>query len=390
MSTHKARFSWLVPLSLWAVLLPGAALASPGSSLHGHPGGPLPAGLDSVYEQVRQDTYDFEILMSFGSSKGDSAGHIGVAFKGAAPDGDDLVYTANFYADRKPESEERGFYTENFFGKVPKREYLYGTRSSLSPKAVFGLDYGEVYRRSVIGIRVGGAPRDLVGQVRGFWDRLNADYRARAEDTIYQKGLVHYDYYGLNCAKSTALGFREGAGMRDILIKDRQTWARLNPVKQLSANIPMETAMNITEAAASRGWSIDTVLYRKSPSDHVPSYATDGKSFAEMPDRFPSVFSLDFLSGAAHYEDFDNLRNMHLLFDLSRYILRIDPVGNKLVIERQKQPEVFEVAEARATKEARKKRKHVLRRLLFRAWGLRFSPKVDNSDLPYFEPPALD
>ncbi len=71
--------------------------------------------------------------------------------------GDDLVYSANFYADRSRE-HATGFYTDELMVRVPKKEYLYGTTSSLGDTASFGLDFGEIYKRSVIGVRVYGVP----------------------------------------------------------------------------------------------------------------------------------------------------------------------------------------------------------------------------------------
>ena len=122
----------------------------------GSPGGPPPSNLDEISSVLRQDPYDLELLISFGTSKGGSAGHLALALRDGAP-GDDLVYSANFYADRNPKHAEH-HYTDNLMAAIPKKEYLYGTSSSLGPKGSFGLDFGEVYKRSVIGVRVRGVP----------------------------------------------------------------------------------------------------------------------------------------------------------------------------------------------------------------------------------------
>ncbi len=121
-----------------------------------HPGGPEPANLDDVFATLRSDPYDLELLVSYGTSKGGSAGHLALAIRDDAS-GDDLVYSANFYADRDPK-HDKDRYTGDLMVRIPKKEYLYGTRSSLGGKASFGLDFGEVYKRSVIGIRVVGVP----------------------------------------------------------------------------------------------------------------------------------------------------------------------------------------------------------------------------------------
>jgi hypothetical protein len=370
-----------IRLALVAALAPALAMAAP----FGHPGGPLPQDLDAVYSRTRQDAYDLEVMLSFGTSRMGSGGHIALAIRDAAPDGDDLVYSANFYADRKPEHAE-GHYTDELMARIPKKEYLYGTSSSLGPKASFGLDFGEVYKRSVVGIRISGVPPEVKTQLATFWDQLNADYRANKQETDYHDGPITYSYMNLNCAKTVALGFRYGAGMKDVRIKGTGFLSRLNPVAPLKANVPMETAMEIIEAAARRGWPMDAVLYKKFDSDYVASGDETKTPFAELPDRFPSMLSLDYNSGQGSYEDFDNLRAMHLLFDLGRYSLKIDPATTRLVVEKEKSPEPFDVAEARAVREAKKERKHILRRLLFRAWGLRIGADVDNRRLYNFDP----
>ncbi len=51
-----------------------------------------------------------------------------------------------------------GFYTDDLMIRIPKQEYLYGTSSSLGDKASFGLDFGEIYKRSVVGVRIYGVP----------------------------------------------------------------------------------------------------------------------------------------------------------------------------------------------------------------------------------------
>ena len=77
----------------------------------GSKGGPEPANIDEIANVLRQDPYDMELLISYGTSKGGSAGHLALAIRDQAP-GDDMVYTANFYADRAPE-HAKGFYTDD-------------------------------------------------------------------------------------------------------------------------------------------------------------------------------------------------------------------------------------------------------------------------------------
>jgi hypothetical protein len=63
---------------------------------------------------------------------------LSLALRGAD---DDIVHSANFYTDRTPEHAE-GFYADEPMIAVPKKDYLYGTRSTLGETASFGLDFG--------------------------------------------------------------------------------------------------------------------------------------------------------------------------------------------------------------------------------------------------------
>lgn len=116
----------------------------------GSPGGPPPANVEAVAATLRQDPNDLELLISFGTSKGGSAGHLALAIRDTP--GQEIVYSANFYADRNPE-HARDFYVDELMVRYPEMEYLFGTSSSLGSKAALGLDFGEVYKRSVVGIR---------------------------------------------------------------------------------------------------------------------------------------------------------------------------------------------------------------------------------------------
>jgi len=54
------------------------AAAAPAAEF-GTPGGPLPANLDEVAGILREDPYDLELLIGFGTSKGGSAGHLEIS-----------------------------------------------------------------------------------------------------------------------------------------------------------------------------------------------------------------------------------------------------------------------------------------------------------------------
>ena len=90
--------------------------------------------------------------------------------------------------------------------RIPKKEYLFRTTSSLGDKASFGLDFGEIYKRSVIGVRVYGVPAAEKEALAAFFKRINDDYRSRAANTEYHDGEIRYDYLRLNCAKTIGVG----------------------------------------------------------------------------------------------------------------------------------------------------------------------------------------
>src|SRR4051812_47789972 len=74
-------------------------LGSASAADFGMPGGPEPENLATATALLRRDAYDVELLLSYGTSKGGSAGHIALAVSGELAD-DDVVYSANYYADR--------------------------------------------------------------------------------------------------------------------------------------------------------------------------------------------------------------------------------------------------------------------------------------------------
>jgi hypothetical protein len=346
---------------LAAAALLAASLCS--AAGFGEPGGPPPGRLDEAFGQLRADPYDMELLLSFGTSKGGSAGHLALALRESGAD-DDTVHSANFYADRDPKHAQ-GFYTAELMIAVPKQEYLYGKRSSLGPSAAFGLDYGEVYKRSVIGIRVQGVPLAERDALRAFFRRLNDDFRAKAASTVYHGGEIRYDYMNLNCAKSIGAAFRHGAGYDTLELRDPLPLAgAVRAIAAVSANIPTEMAMKLVQQWHERGYRLDAVLYRKWPhSAFVDPHDDPPRAFSALPDRFPSVLSLDFRADEGHYEDEDNLYAMLLLRLLSRHALQIDADTLALRVESNPQALGYDQAAPLARSLAQQHSKILLRRL---------------------------
>jgi hypothetical protein len=334
----------------------------------GTPGGPPPANLDEITRALRADPYDLELLISFGTSKGGSAGHLALAVRGEVP-GDDIVYSANFYADGKHDDKAR-YYSDELMVRIPKMEYLYGTTSSLGPTGSFGLDFGEVYKRSVIGVRVYGVPATEKQALAAFFQRLNDDYRRNADGTDYHDKAIKYDYLRLNCAKTIGLGFKVGAGYDELDVTSAKLFSRRRVVAAANANIPTEMAMKLLQAWNARGYALDALIYRKYPhSPYVDPHDDDAVAFKDLPNRFPSVLSRDFRKEQGRYEDYDNLVAMYLLTNLAKYSVRVDRDTKLLEIDRRKDPMAYATAVAAAERNAKSDSENFRRRLSFRPGG---------------------
>jgi hypothetical protein len=334
-------------------LLLAAALALPvGAPAAGFatPGGPPPANIEDTAKALRQDAYDLELLISFGTSKGGSAGHLALSIRDG---GEERVYSANFYADRASK-HARGFYTDDLMVRIPKMEYLFATSSTVSANAMFGLDFGEVYKRSVVGVRAYGVG---AGEKRGleeFFARINDDYHRRARNTEYHDREVKYDYLRLNCAKTIGSAFRHGAGYKDLEVTSAALLPGRTVVAALNANIPTEMAMKILREWDRRGYAMDVVLYRKfEASPYVDPHDEGAVAFKDLPDRFPSVLSRDFRREKGQYKDYDNLFAMYLLYNLGRYSVRVNGDTKALEIGQGKAPMTYARAAGLAAQSAK-------------------------------------
>jgi len=344
----------------------------------GSKGGPEPVNIDEIVSVLRQDAYDMELLISFGTSKGGSAGHLALAIRDQVP-GDDLVYSANFYADRSAEHAQ-GFYVADLMVAIPKKEYLFKTASTLGDTASFGLDFGEIYKRSVIGVRVYGVPAAEKEALVAFFRRINDDYHKRVPNTEYHDGEIAYDYLHLNCAKTIGSAFRYGAGYRDLAISSSRLSPRRKVASAANANIPTEMAMKLLEEWSARGYGMDVVLYAKyDGSAYVDPHDDEKVAFKDLPDRFPSVLSRDFRKNQGKYKDFDNLFAMYVLYNMGKYRVRVDGQTRRLEVDRIGNLMAYPEAAGLATKSAGSDSRKFLGRDPFRPSGSALGGRADNA-----------
>jgi hypothetical protein len=344
----------------------------------GSKGGPEPANIDAMADRLRKDPYDLELLISFGTSKGGSAGHLALGIRDAMP-GDDLVYSANFYADRT-RKHERGFYTKDLMVAIPKKEYLFKTVSSVAETASFGLDFGEIYKRSVIGVRIYGVPAGENKSLAAYFRRINDDYHRQARNTEYHDGTIQYDYMQLNCAKTIGAAFRFGAGYQDLEVSSAKLLSRRRVVAAATANIPTEMAMKLIKAWDKRGYGMDVVLYKKyGGSTYADLHDEEQVAFKDLPNRFPSVLSRDFRRDEGAYEDFDNLFAMYLLDNMGKYSVRVNGQTKLLEIEKNKRPIAYTEAAELASRSARSDSESFRRRLPFRPRGTRIGEAANDT-----------
>jgi hypothetical protein len=280
-----------------------------------------------------------------------------------------MVYSANFYADRKA-AHEKDFYTDELMVRIPKKEYLFGTTSSLDEKASFGLDFGEIYKRSVIGVRVYGVPAGEKEALAAFFSRINDDYHKRARKTEYHDEEIKYDYLRLNCAKTIGTAFKLGAGYKDLEVTSAKILSGRPLVAAANANIPTEMAMKLLKEWNARGYALDVVVYKKyGGSTYADPHDNEKVAFKDLPNRFPSVLSRDFRREQGQYQDFDNLFAMYVLYNLAKYSVRVSDDTKLLEIDRSKRPLAYSEAAELATLSAKSDSENFRRRILFRTRG---------------------
>jgi hypothetical protein len=262
--------------------------------------------------------------------------------------------------------------------RIPQEEYLFRIRSSVSDEASCGLDFGEIYKRSVVAIRVYGVPAGEKEALAAYFGRINDDYRKRARNTEYHDGEVKYDYLRLNCAKTIGSAFKYGAGYTDLGVESAKLLSGRRLVAAANANVPTEMALKLLEQWNARGYGLDVVLYRKFPaSNYVDRHDEEKVAFKDLPDRFPSVLSRDFRREAGEYEDEDNLFAMYLLYTLGKYGVRVNDETRQLEIAKSKNPLPYPEAARLAAESAGADSEKYSRRAAFRPEGTRIGEGED-------------
>ncbi len=350
-------------------------IASASAADFGSQGGAEPVNIERFSEKLREAPYDLELLISYGTSKGSSAGHLALNVRNDETD-EETVYSANFYADRA-EKHAEGYYNADLMLSIPKAEYLFKTSSSLGETAVFGLDFGEIYKRSVIGIRVHDVPADEKTALLAYFQRINDDYHQRSRDTEYHAGEVKYDYLRLNCAKTIGAAFRYGVGYNDLDVASAKLLTKRRIVVAAKSNTPTEMAMKLIKEWHARDYPMDVVFYKKyAASPYIDPNESEKVAFRDLPDRFPSVLSRDFRRD--DYRDFDNLYAMYLLYNLARHSVRVNDETKLIEIDRSKTPMPYVKAAATAEKWARSDSRGFFLRHLFKPKGKRIGEALEN------------
>ena len=194
---------------------------------------------------------------------------------------------------------------------------------------------------------------------------------------------MRYDYLRLNCAKTIGAAFRHGAGYRDLDVTSAVLLSGRRVVAAANANIPTEMAMKLLKEWNGRGYGLDVVWYQKfAGSTYVDPHEDKKVAFKDLPNRFPSVLSSDFRKEQGHYEDIDNLFAMYVLYNLSKYSVRVNDATRLLEIEKSKTPMAYPEASEAATRSAKADSEDFRRRAPFRRRGTEIGDPTNQSNEP--------
>ena len=130
-----------------------------------------------------------------------------------------------------------------------------------------------------------------------------------------------------------------------------------------------------------RGYRLDVVWYQKyEDSTYMDPHEEEKVAFKDLPNRFPSVLSRDFRKEQGHYEDIDNLFAMYLLYNLSRYSVRLNDETKLLEIEKSRIPMAYPEAAELATQSAKADSEDLARRVQFQRRGTEIGEPTDPSN----------
>mgnify|MGYP003693888673 CR=1 FL=1 len=212
-------------------------------------------------------------------------------------------------------------------------EYLFATTPPSPTRPRSAWTSGEVYKRSVVGVRVYGVPESRSVRSRHSSVASTTTTIGAPATPKYHDREVKYDYLRLNCAKTIGSAFRYGAGYKDLDVTSASILSGRRIVAAANANIPTEMAMKLLKEWDARGYGMDVVLYRKyEDSSYVDPHDDEKVAFRDLPNRFPSVLSRDFRREQGEYKDYDNLFAMYLLYNLGKYSVRVSAQTKMLEI----------------------------------------------------------
>jgi hypothetical protein len=137
-------------------------------------------------------------------------------------------------------------------------------------------------------------------------------------------------------------------------------------------------AMKLLARWYERGYRLDVVWYKKyEGSTYVDPHENEQVAFKDLPNRFPSVLSSDFRKEQDRYEDIDNLFAMYLLYNLSKYRVRVNDETKLLEIDKSKEPMPYPEAAEVATQSAKSDSENFRRRLQFQPSGREIGEPTD-------------
>ena len=258
----------------------------------GTKGGPAPANLDAFGGILRQDHYSMELLISFGTSKGGSAGHMALAIRGRCRGRHGVLGQLL----RRPRARARdGFLCtdlvtmsrrRNTCSRPPRRSPTRPIRPRLR-RDLQALGHGRARLRR---------PAAEKTRLVAYFARINDDYRKRSRNTEYHDGDIVYGYMRPQLRQDHR---RRVQVWRRLQGARRQERAAHSVAQSQGGHQVQHTHRHGDEAYRGMeraGLRDAAVLYKKyDGSTYVDPHDAEKVAFKNLPDRFPSVLSLDFL-----------------------------------------------------------------------------------------------